>query len=311
MLSESCSTSLDDKEAFVLNSFYLKRLGMSIEKLTKAPDIYGLCQPKRELLETFTSARNPLERLTCSAILYGPSNCGKRLLVEAVAVHWSATLLCIPAKCLLQLDRDRDAGIEMLLDVAMVQAPCIILIKHLENILPSSSLSAAEAGCASRVLQKVEDAFRAKKIRGVGFVGTISNLSEVNLPLPPFHWMDRKIYVPPPCLETRHEVFAKELQDLLSSPEDVSCLSLLAQSTAGFDFIQLMDLYRDVRKVAVSDALDGESRNGRCVMRIRDLTKVKQVVNENASERRVYEESGLSTARYYAILHQSEEPGEN
>lgn len=282
---------------------------MSIEKLTKAPDIYGLCQPKRELLETFTSARS--SRLTGSAILYGSSNCGKRLLVEAVAVHWSAMLLCIPAKSLLQLNRDRDAGIEMLLDVAMAQAPCIILIKHLENILPSSSLSAAEAGCASRVLQKVEDAFWAKKIRGIGFVGTMSDISEVNLPLPPFRWMDRKIYVPPPCLETRREVFAKELQDLLSSPEDTSCLSLLAQSTAGFDFIQLTDLYRDVRKLAVSDAFDGESRNGRCVMKIRDLRKVNQVLNQNASECRVYEESGLSSARYYAILHQSEEPGEN
>lgn len=278
----------------------------------KSPKIYGLSQPNHKLLEAFPSAQDPLDRLECSTILYGPSNCGKHLLVEAVAVHLGATLLCIPAKCLLQIEAD--VGIEMVFDVAMAQVPCILLIKHLENILPSSSLSAAEAGRASRVLRKIEDAFQLKKMRGVGFVGSISDLSEVDLPLPSLRWMDRKIYVPPPCMETRCQVFAKELQDLVSSSENgTHCLSLLVQYTAGFDFIQLADLYRDVRKVAVSDAMDGETVDGRCKeMKIHDQRRVKEVLREHAltEERRVYEEAGLSTARYYAQLHQRQEPGE-
>lgn len=312
MLTGSNSTSLDDTETFVLNSFYLKRMGMSVAKPTKAPEIYGLGRSKRDLLEAFTSAREPPERFTGGAILYGPSNCGKRLLVEAVAVHQRATLLCFPAKCLQQLDREPDGGVQLLFNVAMAQAPCIVLIKHLEDMLPSSpssSLSTDEVDSALRVLQKVEDAFLGpKKLRGISFVGTISDLTKFDLALPSYRWMNRKIYVPPPSLDTRRQVFASELRDLLGS----GYLDRLAQKTAGFNFVQLIDLYGDIKKVAVSDALDHEGQSGLCDMKIRDMSGVRRVLKESESERRsVYEESGLSSARYHAMLNSSREAGMN
>lgn len=243
-------------------------------------DIADLENAKRSLMEAivwpmmrpdlFKGTRQPWKGI----LLFGPPGCGKTLLAKAVASNIKATFFNIDSSIVLSKWFGESAKIvRELFKMARNNQPSIIFIDEVD------ALASTREGSENEAMRRVKTTFLSQ------IDGLYSNKGErlviiaaTNMPEdidPAFRRrFEKRIYVPPPDMRTRKEIFRIHLKDI-EVGEDVN-LDKLAKLTEGYTG---SDIALVVREASMQP--------------IRELAESGKLADKNARPRRVIMEDFL------------------
>jgi transitional endoplasmic reticulum ATPase len=179
-------------------------------------DVGGLEDIKREVIE---AAEWPLkypqvfERLGIrppkGVLLYGPPGTGKTLLAKAVATESEANFIAVKGpEILSKWVGESEKAIRQIFRRAREAAPCIIFFDEIDAIAPRRGLGYGDSGVTERIVNQLLTEMDGLQMSKDVVVMAATNRPDILDPalLRPGRF-DRIIYVPPPDLEARYEIF--------------------------------------------------------------------------------------------------------
>ena len=231
----------------------------AIPKITYE-DIGGLkdaIQKVREMIELPLKHPELFERLGIEApkgvLLHGPPGTGKTLLAKAVANESEANFISVKGPELMsKWVGESERGIREIFRKARQAAPCIIFFDEIDSIAPVRGSSIGDSGVTERMIsQLLTELDGLEELRDVVVIGATNRPDMIDTALLRPGRFDKLIYIPPPDLEARKEIFKIHTRRKPLAP-DVS-IDKLAEMAEGYTGADIAAVCRTATMLAVKE----------------------------------------------------------
>ena len=226
----------------------------------KWEDIGGLSSVKEELKEAVewplkyrelfdTADAKPPKGI----LLYGPPGTGKTLLAKAVANESEANFISVKGPELMsKWVGESERGIREIFRKARQAAPCIIFFDEIDSIAPVRGSSIGDSGVTERMIsQLLTELDGLEELRDVVVIGATNRPDMIDTALLRPGRFDKLIYIPPPDLEARKEIFKIHTRRKPLAP-DVS-IDKLAEMAEGYTGADIAAVCRTATMFAVKE----------------------------------------------------------
>ncbi len=182
----------------------------------KWEDIGGLENVKEELREAIEwPLKYPEVFTTMSAtppkglLLYGPPGTGKTLLAKAVANESQANFISVKGPELLnKFVGESEKAVREVFRKARQASPCIIFFDEIDSVAPVRGSSGGDSQVTERVIsQFLTELDGLEELRNVVIIAATNRPDIIDSALLRPGRFDRLLYVPPPDLEARKQIF--------------------------------------------------------------------------------------------------------
>src|SRR3989449_443429 len=207
----------------------------------KWEDIGGLENVKEELREAIEwPLKYPDVFTTVSAtppkglLLYGPPGTGKTLLAKAVANESQANFISVKGPELLnKFVGESEKAVREVFRKARQASPCIIFFDEIDSVAPVRGSGGGDAHVTERVIsQFLTEMDGLEELRNVVIIAATNRPDIIDSALLRPGRFDRLLFVPPPDLEARRQIFKIHTRKTPLG-EDVN-LDELAKRTDGY-----------------------------------------------------------------------------
>jgi transitional endoplasmic reticulum ATPase len=204
-------------------------------------DVGGLGEIKMELMESIEwplKYRGLFMRSKAAPpkglLLYGPPGTGKTLLAKAAANESEANFISVKGPELLsKWVGESEKGVREVFRKARQSSPCIIFFDEIDAIAPVRGAGYGDSGVTERVIsQLLTELDGLEVLKDVIVVGATNRPDIVDPALLRPGRFDRILFVPPPDLDARIQIFKIHSKNI-SLAEDVD-IEKLAERTEGF-----------------------------------------------------------------------------
>ena len=229
----------------------------------KWSDIGGLEDVKQELREAVElPLKHPeaFKRLGIKPprgiLLYGPPGCGKTLLARAVATESEANFISVKGpEIFSKWVGESERAIREIFRKARMAAPCIIYFDELDSIVPIRGYGYGDSMVTERVItQLLTELDGVERLDNVVVIGATNRPDMLDPALLRPGRFDRLVYVPPPDLNARIEIFKIHTKDM-PLDSDVN-LEELAKMTEGYAGSDIESLCREAAMMALREDLN-------------------------------------------------------
>jgi len=222
-------------------------------------DVVGLDHVKKVLLEAIEIPLLHEELMkeykitpAKGLLLFGPPGCGKTLIVKAAASELNATFLFLSGAELSKKGFEHAVGtLKETFNRAKEQAPSIIFMDEIEAIAPSRELY--PSGVVSQLLTEMDG---IKKLKNVMIIGATNKPGMIDDALLRPGRFDKIVFIPPPDLPAREQIFKLNLQGLPGAEE--LNYKELAKETEGFSGADIASACGEAKMELVRGKLKGE-----------------------------------------------------
>ena len=217
-------------------------------------------------------------------LLYGPPGTGKTLLAKAVATESEANFISVKGpEVLSKWVGESEKAIREIFRKARETAPCIIFFDELDAIAPRRGMH-TDAGVTDRIVNQILTEMDGIQIlKGVVVIGATNRPDILDPALLRPGRFDRVIYVPPPDVEGRYQIFQIHTREM-PLDDDVD-LRKLAEMTEGYTGADIEAVCREAALIAVREDLNIKKVSMRHF--VAALEKVKPSITPE--QRREYE----------------------
>ena len=204
-------------------------------------DVGGLDKVKQQLKE---AVEWPLKypdlfkrlgvRPSKGVLLFGPPGTGKTLLAKAAATESEANFVAIRGpEILSKWVGESEKAVRKVFALARQSSPCIVFLDELDAIAPRRGMDLSSSGVTERIVnQLLSEMDGIQELKGVVVIGATNRPDMLDPALLRPGRFDKIIYVPPPDLEARYEIFKIHTRNMPLA-EDVD-LRRLAEITDGY-----------------------------------------------------------------------------
>ena len=149
------------------------------------------------------------------ALLYGPTGCGKTLLVKAIANECRANFISVTGPELLTMGIGQSkANVRGIFDKARSASPCVLFFDELDSIAKARGENVGDAGgAADRVINQIlteMDGMGAKK--NVFIIGATNRPDIIDPAILRPGRLDQLIYIPLPDEKSREAILKANLR---------------------------------------------------------------------------------------------------
>ncbi|MCD6126410.1 MAG: CDC48 family AAA ATPase [Thaumarchaeota archaeon] len=217
-------------------------------------------------------------------LLYGPPGTGKTLLAKAVATESEANFISVKGpEVLSKWVGESEKAIREIFRKARETAPCIIFFDELDAIAPRRGMH-TDAGVTDRIVNQILTEMDGIQIlKGVVVIGATNRPDILDPALLRPGRFDRVIYVPPPDVEGRYQIFQIHTREM-PLDDDVD-LRRLAEMTEGYTGADIEAVCREAALTAAREDLNIKKVSMRHF--VAALEKVKPSITPE--QRREYE----------------------
>jgi transitional endoplasmic reticulum ATPase len=206
----------------------------------KWQDVGGLEAPKQELIEAvewpikFADAFSTINtKPPKGVLLFGPPGTGKTLLAKAVATESEANFISIKGPELLsKWVGESEKGVRETFRRAKQVSPTIILFDELDAVAPTRGASSDSHVTERVVSQLLTELDGLEELKDVVVIGATNRPDMVDMALLRPGRLDRLVYIPPPNVSSRAQIFAIHLRGKPLA-DDVD-IEQLAKETDGY-----------------------------------------------------------------------------
>jgi len=208
-------------------------------------DIGGLEKVKRQLKE---AVEWPIKypdlftrlgvRASKGVLLFGPPGTGKTLLAKAAATESEANFIAIRGpEILSKWVGESEKAIRKIFHLARQSAPCIVFLDELDAIAPRRGMDLSSSGVTERIVnQLLSEMDGIQELKGVVVIGATNRPDMLDPALLRPGRFDKIIYVPPPDLEARYEIFKIHTRKMpLAKDVDLRRLAEVTEGYSGAD----------------------------------------------------------------------------
>ncbi|NIN53082.1 MAG: CDC48 family AAA ATPase [Nitrososphaeria archaeon] len=231
--------ALKDIQPSALREVYLEIADIRWE------DVGGLEDVKQQLKEAVEwPLKNPdiFERLGVRAsrgiLLFGPPGTGKTLLAKAAATESEANFIAVRGpEILSKWVGESEKAVRKIFQKARQSAPCIVLYDELDAIVPRRGMGYSSSGVTERMVNQLLSEMDGIQVQKHVVVIGATNRPDILDPalLRPGRF-DRVIYVPPPDLNARQEIFKIHMRKMpLGKNVNLRRLAELTEGYTGAD----------------------------------------------------------------------------
>jgi len=189
-------------------------------------------------------------------LLFGPPGCGKTLLAKAVATESEANFISIKGpEVLSKWVGESERAIRVTFRRARQAAPCIIFFDEIDAIAPRRGIRSDTTGVTDRIVNQL-----LTEMDGIERLENVVVIAATNRPdildpalLRPGRF-DRIIYVPPPDVKGRLEIFKVHTKKMPLA-EDVN-LQKLAELTKGYTGADIEAVCREAAMIALREKFE-------------------------------------------------------
>ncbi|MCK5659876.1 MAG: CDC48 family AAA ATPase, partial [Methanosarcinales archaeon] len=205
-------------------------------------DVGGLNQQKQQLMEAiiwplkYADAFSTINiKPPSGMLLFGPPGTGKTMLAKAIANESAANFISIKGPELLsKYVGESERAVRDTFRKARQASPAIVFFDEIDSLAP------ARGGSESHVTERVVSQILTE-IDGMEELSDVTILAATNRPdmvdpalLRPGRF-DRLVYIPPPAVEDRAEIFRIHLKDMPVEDEDIVELAKRCENLTGAD----------------------------------------------------------------------------
>ena len=142
-------------------------------------------------------------------LLYGPPGTGKTLLAKAVAHESESNFISVKGPELLnKFVGESEKGVREVFRKARQASPCIIFFDEIDSVAPTRGSSMGDSGVTERVIsQFLTEMDGLEELRNVVIVAATNRPDIIDSALLRPGRFDRLLFVPPPDLEARRQIF--------------------------------------------------------------------------------------------------------
>jgi transitional endoplasmic reticulum ATPase len=206
----------------------------------KWQDVGGLEAPKQELIEAvewpikFADAFSTINtKPPKGVLLFGPPGTGKTLLAKAVATESEANFISIKGPELLsKWVGESEKGVRETFRRAKQVSPTIIMFDELDAVAPTRGASSDSHVTERVVSQLLTELDGLEELKDVVVIGATNRPDMVDMALLRPGRLDRLVYIPPPNVSSRAQIFAIHLRGKPLA-DDVD-IEQLAKETDGY-----------------------------------------------------------------------------
>ncbi|MEM1976331.1 MAG: CDC48 family AAA ATPase, partial [Nitrososphaerota archaeon] len=190
-------------------------------------------------------------------LLYGPPGTGKTLLAKAVANESEANFISVKGpEILSKWVGESEKAVREIFQRAREAAPCIIFFDELDAIAPRRGLH-TDSGVTDRIVnQLLTEMDGIQILKDVVVIGATNRPDILDPALLRPGRFDRVIFVPPPDVEGRYQIFQIHTRDMPLA-DDVD-LRKLAEMTEGYTGADIEALCREAALNAARENINTE-----------------------------------------------------
>ena len=226
-------------------------------------DIGGLDSLKQELREVVEwplKYPNSFKRIGVQppkgVLLFGPPGTGKTLLAKAVATESGANFITVRGpEVLSKWVGESEKAVRKIFERAREVAPTVVFFDEIDSIAPARGFKSDTTGVTDRIVNQM-----LTEIDGIVPLSNVVVIAASNRPdiidpalLRPGRF-DRLIYVPPPDLESRKQIFKIHLKKVPLA-NDVS-IEKLASITDGYTGADIAAVVREAVMIKLREKLE-------------------------------------------------------
>ncbi|MEM2194503.1 MAG: CDC48 family AAA ATPase [Candidatus Methanomethylicia archaeon] len=228
----------------------------------KWDDVGGLNEIKQELKEAIEwPIRRPdiFEKMGISppkgVLLYGPPGCGKTLLAKAVANESGANFISIKGpEIFSKWVGESEKAIREIFRKARIAAPCVVFFDEIESITPVRGLEGGSNIYERVTAQLLVEIDGISKLEGVVVLGATNRPDILDPALLRPGRFDRLIFVPPPNVNERLQIFRIHTAKMPIS-NDVN-LEHIAKITEGYSGADIEAVCREAAFMALRENMN-------------------------------------------------------
>lgn len=184
-------------------------------------------------------------------LLFGPPGCGKTMIVKAAANELNANFLTISGSELMRgKDKSPAAYVKEVFNRARESAPALVFIDEIEALAPNRD--EYRGGILTELLQELDG---VKELKNVMLVGATNKPFALDSAILRPGRFDKILYIPPPDVPARKQVFAISLAKFLKNVD----LNRLAEATDGFSGADITSICQEVKMGLVRSKLKGKA----------------------------------------------------
>ncbi len=186
-------------------------------------------------------------------LLYGPPGTGKTLLAKAVANESEANFISIKGpEILSKWVGESERAIRETFRKARQAAPCIVFIDEIDSIAPMRGTGIGDSRVTERIVsQLLTEMDGLVELQGVVVIGATNRPDILDPALLRPGRFDRLLYVPPPDLEARKEIFKIHTRGKPLA-EDVN-IDELAKRTEGYTGADIAAVCNEATMLAIRE----------------------------------------------------------
>jgi transitional endoplasmic reticulum ATPase len=216
-------------------------------------------QELREIVEWPMKYRHYFDELGVEPpkgiLLFGPPGVGKTLFAKAVATESGANFIAVRGPELLsKWVGESEKAIREIFKKARMAAPCVVFFDEIDSIAPARGSRLGDSGVTDRMVNQL-----LAEMDGIGTLKGVVVMAATNRPdildpalLRPGRF-DRLIYVPPPDIKARAEIFKVHTKKIKLS-SDVN-LEELAKKTEGYTGADIAAVVREAAMLALRETI--------------------------------------------------------
>lgn len=220
-------------------------------------DVGGLGKVKMQLREAVEA---PLKhpdvfeemgiRAPKGVLLFGPPGTGKTLLAKAVATESEANFISVRGPEIFnKYVGESEKAVREIFKKARQTAPCVLFFDEIDAIMTARG-QRDDTGVSQRIVnQFLAEMDGMQALQGVLVIGATNRADIVDPAVLRPGRFDSVVFVPPPDVEARKEIFAVHTKDMPLS-KDVD-LTKLAEMTEGYSGADIEGLCREAAMAAV------------------------------------------------------------
>jgi transitional endoplasmic reticulum ATPase len=258
------------------------------EVLVEVPDIHwsdvgGLKEVKSDLEESIEwplKYRNVFDyahtKPPKGILLYGPPGTGKTLLAKAVANESEANFISIKGPELLsKWVGESERGVRDIFHKARQSAPCIIFMDELDSLVPTRGASMGDSQVTERVISQIlTELDGLEELRDVTVIGATNRPDMIDQALLRPGRFDKLLYVPPPDLDSRKEIFRIHLKEKPLA-KDIS-IDDLAAKTEGYSGADIESVAKTAAMSAIRNFISKNKDDKESAKKLEQLIVTKE-----------------------------------
>jgi len=226
-------------------------------------DIGGLEKVKQKLREAVELPFRKPEifesagiRPTKGILLFGPPGTGKTLLAKAAATESEANFIAVRGPELLsKWVGESERGIREIFRKARQSAPCIVFFDEIDAIAPVRGSRLGDSGVTERMVnQLLTEMDGIQSLKNVVVIGATNRLDIIDPALLRPGRFDQVIYIPPPDVEARYQIFQIHTRKMPLAPE--VDLKEFATRTEGYTGADIEALCREAAMNAIREGMN-------------------------------------------------------